>query len=164
MLKVRTIICIIRMRTDMYILGLYNIYISIYLVTLKALPHQWVGLDTAILQSLRSRMLTSSCSFFLISLLMVSIYIIGLMLVFLWVSRLPPWPVLFLSYGYHLTCPYQRSRFCFRRLVIGWSVAAFLYYSPEVFAWRHLAVESLSTCGSRSPCCVQVMFARSLRL
>ena len=41
------------------------------LLTLKALPHQWVALDSAILQSLRSKKLTSVSPFFFVSLLMV---------------------------------------------------------------------------------------------
>ena len=45
-----------------------------HLLTLKALPRQWVALETANLQFLRSRMLTSVSAFFLMSLLMVSMY------------------------------------------------------------------------------------------
>ena len=47
---------------------------SIFLtfLTSKALPRQWVALETANLQSLWSRMLTSVSAFFLMSLLMVS--------------------------------------------------------------------------------------------
>ena len=45
-----------------------------YLLTLKALPRQWVALETANLQSLRSRMLTNVSPFSLMSLLMVSMY------------------------------------------------------------------------------------------
>ena len=94
---------------------------------LKALPRQWVALETANLQFLRSRMLTSVSPFFLISLLMVSMYLnFGLRLgltpstsmsntvVVLWLSSL------------RLTCPYQRSRFCIRCVAIGWTVAASL--------------------------------------
>ena len=44
------------------------------LVTLKAIPRQWVALYTATLQSVRSRMLTSVSPFFFTSRLMVSIY------------------------------------------------------------------------------------------
>ena len=49
-------------------------FISSFLLTLKALLRQWVALATSILQSLRSRMLTS-VSPFLIYLLMVSMYL-----------------------------------------------------------------------------------------
>ena len=52
-----------------------NEAISSHLLTLKALPRQWVALETANLQSLRSRMLTSVSPFFLISLLIVSMYL-----------------------------------------------------------------------------------------
>ena len=92
---------------------------TIYLA-LKALPLQWVALDTAILQSLRSRMSTSVSPFFFMSLLMVSIYLsFGLPLsltpstsmsstvLVIWLSSLRP------------TCPYQRSRFCIGCVVIG---------------------------------------------
>ena len=47
---------------------------SSHLLTLKALPRQWVALETDNLQSLRSIMLSSVSPFFLISLLMVSMY------------------------------------------------------------------------------------------
>ena len=62
---------------------------------MKALPRQWVALDTAILQSLRSRMFKAVSPFFLISLLMVSMYFnCGLP----WVSYLlPPCPALFFN-------------------------------------------------------------------
>ena len=46
-----------------------------HLLTLKALPRQLVAMETAIIQSLRSRMLTSVNRFFFISLLMVSMYL-----------------------------------------------------------------------------------------
>ena len=45
------------------------------LLTLKAFPYQWVALDTASLQALRSKMLTSVSPFILISLLMVSMHL-----------------------------------------------------------------------------------------
>ena len=45
-----------------------------HLLSLKALPRQWVARETANLQSLRSRKLTSVSPFFLTSLLMVSTY------------------------------------------------------------------------------------------
>ena len=45
-----------------------------HLLTLKALPRQLVALETANLQSLRSRMLPSVSPFLLMSLLMVSMY------------------------------------------------------------------------------------------
>ena len=45
---------------------------SSHLLTLKALPRHWVALETANLQSLRSRMLTSVGPFFFMSLLMIS--------------------------------------------------------------------------------------------
>ena len=99
---------------------LYKLQIS-HLLTLKVLPRQWVALETANLQSLLSRMLTSVSPFFLISLLMVSMYLnfghlLGLtpstsmsntVLVILWLSSL------------RLTCPYQGSRFCIRCVAIG---------------------------------------------
>ena len=100
------------------------------LLTLEALPRQWVALETASLQFLRSRMLTSVSPFFFMSLLMVSIYRnfglpLGLTLsttmsstvLVIWISSL------------RLTCPYQRSRFCIRCVVIGWTVAASLISS-----------------------------------
>ena len=76
---------------------------------------------------LRSRMLTSVSPFFFMSLLMMSMYHnvgfpLGLTpstsmsstVLVIWLSSL--W----------LTCPYQRSRFCIRCVVIGWNVGASL--------------------------------------
>ena len=81
------------------------------LLTLKALPRQWVALETANLQSLRSRMLTSVSPFFLMSLVIVSMYLnFGLPL-----GHKPSTTmsstvlVLWLSYR-RLTCPYQLGR------------------------------------------------------
>ena len=84
-------------------------------LTLKALPRQWVALDTVNLQFLRSSRLTSVTPFFFMSLLMVSMYRnVGLPL------GLTPSTTMFstvlvvwLSY-LRLICPYQRSRFCIR--------------------------------------------------
>ena len=97
------------------------IYIEDDILTLKALPYQLFVLDTAILQSLPSRMLTSVSPLFLMYLPIVSTYISNL--IFLWLSHLlPPCIALYLSCGYHLyvshTCPYQRSRFYIRCVVI----------------------------------------------
>ena len=50
-------------------------YIHSHILTLNAIPRQWVALDTAILKSLWSKMLTSVSPFFSMSLLMVSIYL-----------------------------------------------------------------------------------------
>ena len=47
----------------------------VLILTLKALARQWVALDTAILQSLRSIMLKSVSPFFFISILMVAMYL-----------------------------------------------------------------------------------------
>ena len=82
---------------------------------------QRVALEIDILPPLRSRMLTSVSPFFLISLLMVSVYLscvlhLGiisftpmssiLLVIIVWLASL------------RLTCPYQRSRFCIRCVVI----------------------------------------------
>ena len=95
-------------------------------LTLKTHPRQWVTLDTAILQYLRSRMLTSVSPFFFTPRLMVSIYIS--VLVFLWahtgylhVQHCSGW----LS-SLRLICPYQRSRFIIRCVAISWTVAVSL--------------------------------------
>ena len=98
-------------------------------VTLKALPRQWVALETANLQSLRSIMLTSVSPFFLISLL-VSMYLnFGLPLGLTpSTSMSNTVRVIWLS-SLRLTCPYQRSRFCIRCVAIGWTVAASLISS-----------------------------------
>ena len=73
-----------------------------HLRNLKALPHQWFALDTAIVQSLLSRMLTSVSPFFLMYLLMVSIYLnYGLPLGH-HTFYLHNYAALLLSYGYHL--------------------------------------------------------------
>ena len=90
-----------------------------HLLTLTALPRQWVALETAILQSLRSRMLTSVSPFFLISLL-VSMYLnFGLPLGLTTSTTMSSTvPVVWHS-SLRLTCPCQRSRFCIRCVAIG---------------------------------------------
>ena len=94
----------------------------------EVLPHQWVALDSAILQSLLSRMLTSISPFFFISLLRWCPCI--LISVFLWVSHLlPPCPALFLSYGYHL-CVLSRPQvdLAFQRICVNrrnWKTQAY---------------------------------------
>ena len=108
-----------------------------HLLTLEALPRQWVALETASLQFLRSRMLTSFSPFFFMSLMMVSMYRnFGLPLgltpstttsstvLVIWLSSL------------RLTFPYQRSRFCIRCVVIGWTVAASLISSFLLYSLR----------------------------
>ena len=88
------------------------------LITLKALPHQWVALDTAIVQFMRSRMLTSVSQLFVIYILMVSLYLkFGLPLGLTpSASMSSAVLVIWLSF-LRLTCPNQRSRFCIRRVV-----------------------------------------------
>ena len=104
-------------------------YIS-HLLTLKALPRQWVALETANLQSLRSRMLTSVSPFFLISLLMVSMYLnFGLPLGLTPSTSMSSTVLVIWLSSLRLTCPYQRSRFCIRCVAIGWTVAASLISS-----------------------------------
>ena len=83
------------------------------LLTLNALPRQWVALETSNIQSQRSRMWTSVSPFFLMSLLMVSMYLnFGLPL------GLTPSTTMFSTVlgvwlsSQRLTCPYQRSRLC----------------------------------------------------
>ena len=86
-------------------------------LTLKAIPRQWGALDTAILQALWSRMLTSVSPFFFMSLLMVSIYLsFGLPL-----GRTPSTSMscTVLVIWLPSPCPYQRSRFCIGCVVIG---------------------------------------------
>ena len=98
--------------------------------TLKALPRQWVALETANLQSLRSRMLTSVSPFFLISLLMVSMYLnFGLPLGLIPSTSMSNTVLVIWLSSLRLTCPYQRSRFCIRCVAIGWTVAASLISS-----------------------------------
>ena len=106
-------------------------------LTLTALPRQWVALYTAILQSLRSRMLTSVIPFLFMSLLMVSIYLSFA----LPLARTPSTSmfstvlVIWVSYLL-LTCPYQRSRFCIRCVVISRTVAASLISSSLLWFLR----------------------------
>ena len=100
------------------------------LLTLKALPRQSLALDTAILQSLRSRMLMSISPFFFLSLLMVSIYLnVGLPLGLTPSTSMPSTVLVIWLSSLHLTCPYQRSHFCIRCVVISWTVAASLISS-----------------------------------
>ena len=101
------------------------------LITLKALPHQWVAVETANLKSLRSRMLTSVSPFLFMSLLTVSMYRnfglpIGLIPS---TTRSSTVQVVWLS-SLRLTCPYQRSRFCIRCVAIGWTVSF-----PDLFIY-----------------------------
>ena len=87
-----------------------------HLLTLKALPRQWVALETANLQSLRSRMLTSVSPFFLISLLMVSMYLnFGLPLGLTPSTSMSNTVLVIWLSSLRLTCPYQRMI-----LPIGW--------------------------------------------
>ena len=96
-------------------------------LTLKALPRQWVALDTANLQFLRSRMLTSVSAFFLMSLLMVSMYLnFGLPRGLTPSTTMSSTVLVVWHSSLRLTCPYQRSRFCIRCDAIGWTVAASL--------------------------------------
>ena len=90
------------------------------LLTLKALPRQWVALETAILQSLRSRMLTSVGPFFFISLLIVSMYLnVGFPLGLTPSTSMSSTVLVIWLSSLRLTCPYQRSRFCIRCVAIG---------------------------------------------
>ena len=90
-------------------------------MSLKAPPRKLRALEIVILQSLRSRMLTSVNPFFFKSLLMVYMYFnfglpLGLtpstsmsstvLVIHVWLSSL------------RLTCPYQRSRFCIRGVLL----------------------------------------------
>ena len=142
---------------------------------LEGFPHHWIALDTAILQSLRLRMLKSVSPFFFMSLLMVSMHLnVGLSL-----GLTPSTPmsstvrVIWLS-SLHLTCPYQRSRFCIRCVVIGWTVAAALItsfriivvsqanalYPPQhsyfSFIYQHLIL--LFHCPAFSPICHSMFY------
>ena len=114
-------LCVLRLLHALRVIRLFRYFrCGLLLLTLKALPRQWVTLYTAIIQSLRSRMMTSVSPFFLMSLLMVSMYLnvgrpLGLTpsttmsstVLVIWLSSL------------RLTCPYQRSRFCSKCVVIG---------------------------------------------
>ena len=109
-----------------------RMYVCMYshLLTLKALPRQWVALEAANLQSLRSRMLTSVSPFFLISLLMVSMYLnFGLPLGLTPSTSMPNTVLVIWLSSLRLTFPYQPSRFCIRCVAIGWTVAASLISS-----------------------------------
>ena len=89
------------------------------LLTLKALPRQSLALDTAILQSLRSRMLMSVSPFFFLSLLMVSIYLnVGLPLGLTPSTSMPSSVLVIRLSSLRQTCPYQRSRFCARPVLL----------------------------------------------
>ena len=114
---------------------------SSHLLTLKALPRQWVALDTANLQFLRSRMLTSVSPFLLMSLLMVSMYSnFGLPLGLTPSTTMSSTVLVIWLSSLCLTCPYQCSRFCIR-CVIGWTVAASL-------------ISSFLLCSLRLPPCI----------
>ena len=90
------------------------------LLTLKALPRQWVALETSNLQSLRWRMLTSVSPFSLISLLMVSMYLnFGLPLDLTPSTSMSSTALVIWLSSLRLTCPYQHSRFCIRSVAIG---------------------------------------------
>ena len=106
---------------------LLPIYNAFHLLTLKALPHQWVALVLTFSNPCGQECWRPSAH--------PSSYLFWwcpcvLMLVFLWVSHfLPPCPALFWSLWssyLRLVCPYQQSRFCIRCIVIDWTVAAFL--------------------------------------
>ena len=73
-----------------------------HLLTLKALPRQWVALETANFQHLRSRMLTSVSPFFLMYLLMVSMYLNFGLPLGLTHSTTMFSTVLVVPYGFHL--------------------------------------------------------------
>ena len=110
--------------------GRYGRVSTSHLLTLKALPRQWVPLETANLQSLRSRMLTSVSPFSLMSLLMVSMYLnFGLPLGITPSTTMSSTVLVVWLSSRRLTCPYQRSRFCIRCVAIGWTVAASLISS-----------------------------------
>ena len=95
-------------------------FLFYFCLILKALPRQWVALETTILQSLRSRMLTSVSPFFLISLLMVSLYPnFGLPLGLTPSTSMSNTVLVIWLSSLRLTCPYQRSRFCIRCVAIG---------------------------------------------
>ena len=125
-----------------------------------------VALETASLQFLRSRMLTSVSQFFFMSLLMVSMYrnfgihldltpstTMSSTVLVIWLSSL------------RLTCPYQRSRLCIRCVVIGWTVAASLISSfllcslrltPCIHSVLFISISSfffLFHCPASSPMC-----------
>ena len=69
---------------------------------------------------IRSRMLTSVSPFFLIYLLMVSMYLnFGLPLGLTPSTSMSSTVLVVLLSSLRLTCPYQRSRFCTRCVVIG---------------------------------------------
>ena len=81
-----------------------------HLLTLKALPRQWVALETANIQSLLSRMLTSVSPFFFMSLLMVSMYLnFGLPLGLTPSTTMSSTVLVVWLSSLRLTCPYQRS-------------------------------------------------------
>ena len=113
------------------------------LLTLEALPRQWVALETASLQFLRSRMLTSVSPFFFMSLLMVSMYRdFGLPLGLTPSTAMSSTVLVIWLSSLRLTCPHQRSRFCIRCVVIGWTVAASL-------------ISSFLLCSLRRTHCIQ---------
>ena len=112
-------------------------------------------------------MLTSVSPFFLISLLMVSMYLnFGLPLGLTPSTSMSNTVLVIWLSSLCLTCPYQRSRFCIRCVAIGWTVAASLIvsfvlsqanalYPPQHshFSFIHQHLVLLFHCPTFSPIC-----------
>ena len=92
-----------------FLLACHKYSSRLLVLTLEALPRQWVALETVSLQFLRSRMLTSVSPFFFMSLLMVSMYRnFGLPLGLTPSTTMSSTVLVIWLWSLRLTCPYQR--------------------------------------------------------